>query len=339
MGDTGIPAIARPSTGAIDLVADSLVWDNHACMPLRVGDTRFMDRLEDYRRAGVDVVTLNVAMDMLPWERTFKVLATFRSWLAARPEHYALPGTADDLLAAKAAGRMTILFDIEGGGAVDDCPDLVEAYYALGVRWMLLAYNRRNRLGSGCQVEDEGLTEFGRKVIDAMERTGMMLCCSHTGERTAREAMDYSRNPVIFSHSNPSAIHSNRRNISDELIRGCARKGGVVCLVGLGAFVTNESLTARSLVAHAEHIARVAGPEHIGLGLDQIIDPDEIHDYLPAYAHWFPGLSTEAGAPPGLGPEAISVFAEELLRRGWKESDVRGVLGGNLLRVARTVWR
>lgn len=318
---------------------DALVWDNHACMPLRIGDHRFMEELERYRRAGVDVVSLNVAMDMLPWERTFKVLATFRSWIAAHGDRFVVGGTADDILAAKASGRLTILFDIEGGGAVDDLPALVETYYALGVRWMLVAYNRRNRLGSGCTVDDEGLTDFGRAVIDAMNDAGMVLCCSHTGAQTARAAIDHSRDPVIFSHSNAAAIHPHPRNIDDGLIRACAERGGVVCVNGLGAFLSDGPPTVEALVPHLEHIAELVGPGHVGLGLDHIIDPAEIADFLPAYADWFPGLTLDAGAPACLGPEAIAPLAGLLLRRGWREQDVGALLGGNLLRLARQVWR
>ena len=81
------------------------------------------------------------------------------------------------------------------------------------------------------------------------------------------------------------------------------------------------------------------GAEHLGLGSDFLFDPMEIHDFIPAYSDWFPGLSADAPPPPFLGPEAYADLAGELLTRGWKEEEVKGLLSGNLLRVAKQVWR
>src|SRR3546814_18555044 len=86
--------------------------------------------------------------------------------------------------------------------------------YALGVRWMLLAYNRNNMLGGGCQDEDIGLTAQGRRVLDEMKRVGTVLCCTHTGERTVREATAYMEQPMIFSHYHPRLIHDHPRNFN-----------------------------------------------------------------------------------------------------------------------------
>lgn len=121
-----------------------------------------------------------------------------------------------DIEQARREGKLGVFFDIEGGVAIEPDLKLLRAYYDLGVRWMLTAYNQTNRLGSGCQDEhDHGLTDFGRAVIDEMERIGMVVCCTHTGERTALDAIEYSRNPVILSHSNPRAVHDHERNVSD----------------------------------------------------------------------------------------------------------------------------
>src|SRR3546814_12970058 len=99
---------------------------------------------------------------------------------------------------------------------VQDEPETVGRLYALGVRWMLLAYNRNNMLGGGCQDEDIGLTAQGRRVLDEMKRVGMVLCCTHTGERTVREATEYMAQPVIFSHSNPRVIHDQPHKLTEE---------------------------------------------------------------------------------------------------------------------------
>lgn len=101
-------------------------------MPLRPGDSGFLDQLAMHRAGGATAVTLNVSMDMIPWPQTFKMLATMRRWVQAHPEHYVLGDSVAAIEAAKASGRLAVLFDIEGAAAVDDLPDLVEAYYALG---------------------------------------------------------------------------------------------------------------------------------------------------------------------------------------------------------------
>lgn len=204
---------------------------------------------------------------------------------------------------------------------------------------MLIAYNRQNRLGTGCQVEhDAGLTDFGRRVIDTMAEVGMILCCSHTGAGTAADAIAWSRNPVIFFHSNAAAMHPHHRNISDDLIRACAAKGGVIGLVGFGVFVGGAGeMTVDKLAGHIDQIAGLVGAGHLGLGLDYVFDPTEGDGLVAAYPGWFPAEVASAGLPPMIGPLEIPAIAEALLRRNWREADVAGVLGGNPLRVARQV--
>src|SRR5882762_1035060 len=205
------------------LLKRTLCWDDHACMPLRPGDTAFLPQLERVRSAGIDVVSLNVSFDVVDPRDAFLMLATFRHWIRQHGEHYALVDTVADIEAAKAKGRLAVVFDIEGGNAVAAHPGLVEIFYRLGVRWMLFAYNKNNKLGGGCMDEDSGLTDYGRQIIDEMERVGMVLCCTHVGHRTARECLEYARNPVIFSHSNPSGVYQHVRNIPDDLMKACAR--------------------------------------------------------------------------------------------------------------------
>src|SRR5262245_45128604 len=133
-----------PETTA--LLADSLVWDNHGCMPLRPDDRSFLPQLSRYQRSGVDVVSLNVGLDAFPWESTRPMLETFRRWLAERPEEYVLIESVADIERARATRRLGVTFDIEGGCAINGQLEMVEQYYQLGVRWMLIAYNRNNAL-------------------------------------------------------------------------------------------------------------------------------------------------------------------------------------------------
>ena len=319
-------------------LGDHLVWDNHGCMPLRADDESFLPQLQRYRRAGVHVVTLNVGFDGVRWENTFRMLAHFRRWLSERPQQYVLVEKVSDIDRARSSGRLGVLFDIEGGSSLNGEIGNVEAFYGLGVRWMLIAYNRNNLLGGGCQDEDTGLTEFGRQVVDEMARVGMVVCCTHTGFRTAMEVMERSGNPVIFSHSNPLAVWRHRRNIRDEAIKACAATGGVVGINGIGSFLGRNDASTETFVRHVEYVVQLVGPKHLGLGLDYVFDEQELVDFVAANPNLFPPQEYSA-APALVRPEQIPEIADRLTKLGYSAADLGAILGGNHLRVARQVWR
>src|SRR6185437_13360560 len=239
-----------------NLLRHTVLWDNHACMPLRPGDDSFLPQLSRHRASGVSVVSLNVYFDLHPPELVFQMLASFRHWLCAHSDEYVLAETVADIESAKRPGKLAVFFDIEGGRAVESHPGLVEVLYRLGVRWMLLAYNKNTRLGGGCQDDDSGLT--------------------------------VARNPVIFSHSNPRALRDHDRNIPDELIRACARTGGVVDINGIGIFLGDNDSSTEAVLGHIEYVAGLVGAEHVGLGLDYVFDRAELDQYVRDHPELFP---------------------------------------------------
>jgi membrane dipeptidase len=145
------------------LVANSIVWDNHACLPLRPHDDRFLPQLERFRSSGVTVVSINVGFDICTIEAHIRLLAHFRRWIRDHPEQFLLVERIADIQRAKDSRRLGVFFDIEGLNAIDEQLSLIELYYDLGVRWMLVAYNRPNRAGGGCLEPDLGLTELGAR--------------------------------------------------------------------------------------------------------------------------------------------------------------------------------
>lgn len=324
--------------GARTLIADSLVWDNHGCMPLRPDDESFLPQLARYRAAGVNAVTLNIGFGDQGIEEHVRMIAHFRRWLALHGEDYVLAATAEDIERARRADKLAVLFDIEGMNAIADQPSLVQLYFDLGVRWMLIAYNRNNPAGGGCQDEDGGLTAFGRRVLDEMARVGMVACCSHTGQRTAMEVMAYSARPVIFSHSNARAIHDHPRNVTDEVLRACAATGGVVGLNGIGIFIGGDGNLVDGLVRHIDHIVELIGIDHVGLGLDYVFDSSEFDDLLTNTEIFPPELGYQGGIRM-VAPEALEEIVTGLDRLGYSGDDLRAILGGNLMRVAKQVWR
>jgi membrane dipeptidase len=320
------------------LVRRCVVWDNHACLPLRPHDERFLPQLERFRNSGVTVVSVNVGFGRQGVEPHVRMLAHFRHWLLQRPNDYLLIERVDDIHRAKESGRLGVFFDIEGANAIQDQLSLIQFYYDLGVRWMLMAYNVGNRVGGGCMEEDGGLTDFGSQVVEEMARVGMIVCCSHTGERTTLEVIEHSRNPVIFSHSNPRALWDHPRNVRDHVIRACAAKGGVVGINGVGVFLGVNDTRSETVARHVDYVAKLAGIDHVALGLDYVFDNDELLEYFTAHPELFGG---DADLPDHqfVAPEQIPEIVECLLALGYAELDIQRVLGLNLLRVAGTVWK
>lgn len=334
------PPAGDGAAGAAALLSGCLVWDNHGCMPVnRPHDVSFLTQLQRYRAAGVDAVMLNAGFGEMTVEEHFSTLASLRHWLKARPREYVLIDTADDVERARATGRLAVGFDLEGANAIADQPSLVEMYYDLGVRWMLLAYNRNNRVGGGCQDEDGGLTGYGREVVAEMERVGMQVCCSHTGHRTVRDVLEVATKPVVFSHSNASAVHAHPRNVPDDLIRGVAATGGVVGINGLSTFLGPGDDLVESFVRHVDHVVSLVGPEHVALGLDYVFDRSELDEILVKMRATFPpGLGYDE-PPRFLEPEQLERVVEVLLTSGYGAADIQALLGGNLMRLAQKVWK
>ncbi len=326
---------------AKSLIASNLVWDNHGCMPLRPLDETFLPQLELYRSSGVDVAMINIGFGEQGIEEHIRMIAHFRRWISARSDRYLLIESVDDITRARATGRLAVGFDIEGANGIGDQIALISTFYDLGVRWMLMAYNRNNRVGGGCQDEDGGLTAFGYEVIDEMARVGMVACCTHTGYHTARDVMAYSRNPVIFSHSNPRAVWDHPRNVPDDLITACAATGGVVCLNGIGIFLGNNDNSTETYFRHMDHVVQLVGADHVGIGLDYVFDMQELGDALDKMKGTFPpGLGYEVGSRlKCVSPRQIEGLVELQIKAGYDENDIRKILGLNLLRVANAVWK
>ena len=316
----------------------ALVWDNHGCLPIRC-DESFLPEISRYRAAGVDMVSINVGFGDMPWQRHIEMQAHYRQWLAARPEEIVLARSVADIERAKEQGKLAVAFDIEGAGAIQDQLSLIQLYYDLGVRWMLIAYNQNNPAGGGCHDEDPGLSPFGRRMVEEMARAGMVVCCSHTGYRTTLDAIAHSPVPVILSHSNPRANWEHPRNVPIEILDACAKGGGVVGINGIGIFLGENDCSSEAILRAIDCAVQRIGADHVGLGLDYAFDQEEVAEYVRANRDIFPpGAGYDSGirmAPPEQMPE----ITEALLKRGYAERDIRAILGENFLRVAKQVWR
>jgi membrane dipeptidase len=315
-----------------------VVWDNHGCMPLRPDDS-FLPQLERYRNSGCTVVSLNIGYSNIPAIDQLRTLSFMRHWIAMRPDKYRLIGKVDDIEQCRIDDQLGITFDIEGMDPIIEQPSFVQSFYELGVRWMLIAYNRRNAAGGGCLDEtDEGLSNVGRQIIDEMERVGMVLCLSHAGRRTAQEALEYSTNPTIFSHSNPKGDHNHPRNVDDALIEACASGGGVIGVSGIGRFLGQQKDVIEDIVRQIRYLVDLVGDQHVGLGLDYVFDLSELETQLNASPGLFaPGSSLVDRKV--VGPEDLSKIALALSKAGYSDHSISNIFGQNWMRVASTVWK
>jgi membrane dipeptidase len=324
-----------------DLYADALVWDQHGCLPLRAEESA-VDDLALYAESGVDFISINVGMDSTPPLDTLKLLSAFRHAVLQREGRFALVRSAPDVTRARSAGRLAIAFDLEGTEPLDGSLDMVQTYYDLGVRTMLIAYNEPNRAGGGCHGDPEiGLTQFGKDVVREMNRAGMLVDATHCSRRTTFDLFELSADPVIFSHSVPAGVKKHPRNIDDEQMLACAHTGGVIGINGVGIFLGANDASSESLVRAIDYAVQLVGPQHVGLGLDFVFDRAELSAFIEANATTFPsGYGyTESGpvefASPAQLPEVTSALAE----LGYSRDAIRGILGGNFFRVANQVWR
>lgn len=312
----------------------SLVWDSHACFPLKPNAD--LTELKRYRDCGVNFVSINIGMDMDSFENILQVLAGYRNFIRSHPDDYMLALSVRDILHAKEAGKLAIAFDLEGSEPLLGNLNLISFYYDLGVRQMLLAYNKDNRASGGCVEGRIGLTDFGRDVVREMNRVGMVVDASHMAHRATMEVFELSKDPVIFSHSNPAGVRDHVRNISDEQIIACARTGGVIGINGIGDFLGGTR--SEKVVEHIEYVINLAGPEHVGIGLDYVVDKQELMDYVTGHPEIFPPDKMK-DLLAFVEPEQFPEFTDLLYKKGYSEEVIGGILGGNFMRVAEAVWK
>ena len=287
----------------------------------------------------MDVVGLNIGMDMTSMATVVAMAETFRAWIKSNSNDYMQVGQYDDIKTAKQSGKLGIFFDLEGGTSLGGRLEMVQSYYDLGVRWMLMAYNKNNDLAGGCHDKDQGLTEFGRNVLVEMNRVGMLPCCSHMGERSALEICERSSGPVILSHSNPRALCNHPRNVSNQLINACAGTGGVIGLNGIGIFLGNNDCSIDTFVRHIDHVVQLVGVEHVGLGLDYVFDKQELEDWITGNPDSFPIDGGYATGMNMIEPERLPDIAEALAVRGYKEDNIAAIFGNNFGRLAQQIWQ
>lgn len=226
---------------------------------------------------------------------------------------------------------------LEGIRGVRDLDDL-RRMHDRGVRAVILTHNERNHAADGCAVSGaSGLSDFGRAVLRALEEMHMLLDLVHLSDASFWDALERWPHPPVVSHSNARALCPHRRNLTDDQIREIGRRDGVIGLNFLGQFVdhTPALVTPDRLADHALHIATLAGPHCLGLG------PDYADYYMDAMQRWIARDQLPADTMDFItGAEdvrSLPVFIEALAARGFTDTELAGILGGNALRVYSSI--
>jgi len=225
---------------------------------------------------------------------------------------------------------------------------LLGTFYDLGVRVLQLTYQRQNWVGSGCgEQRDGGLTQFGRKMVGAMDDMGILVDLSHCGPITSRDAIDLSRNPVIFSHAHPSAIAPHVRAKDDDLLRAMAAKGGVIGVTALSAFCYDparpkERPGLADMVKHIRYLVDLLGVDHVGVALDfeETNTPEHYYAFSKLHPEIEEGWSYEDKRIHDLTEvDQLPNLTRALVSGGFTDTEIRKILGLNFVRVFEQVWR
>ncbi|NUQ18846.1 MAG: membrane dipeptidase [Sphingomonas sp.] len=290
---------------------------------------------------------------------TLEQIDIVKRFVKAYPNDLELARTADDIVRIHKAGKVASLIGVEGGHQIGGSLAALRQFYDLGARYMTLTHFKNNEFADSATDDPKyhGINDFGRTVIDEMNRLGMLVDLSHVSPETMRDALDVSKAPVIFSHSDARALADHPRNVPDDILQRLPANGGVVMVnfyLGhlwepyrqwdanhsaeealLATLYTGQPAVRKAKLAewehahpapttgvgiiadHIEHIVKVAGYDHVGLGCDL--------DGIPF-----------DGAPPGMNSvTGYPLLFAELIRRGWSDENLSKLAGGNLLRVLR----
>jgi membrane dipeptidase len=307
------------------------------------------DWVRRWRRGGVDVEGLTVGGDMpvsmdgggRPDLRCREMMADAVEEAEAS-ESLAILRTARDLDDSLSDGRIGLLLHVEGCRPLMGSLAGLHSLFELGLRSAQLTWNGGNELADGVGAPHAGgLTKLGRDAVHELQRIGVLVDVSHLAPAGVQDVLELAERPVVASHANAAALHPHPRNLSDEQIRGIAATGGVVGLCFVPTFI-GPPATVERLVDHADHIAALVGADHLALGPDyvEMALPTMLADMRddPLYAGGGDGLPEWAVFPEGLQRvETLATLTAALLERGWSEDDVVKVVGGNALRVLRSV--
>ncbi|KAL4879924.1 renal dipeptidase family [Aspergillus karnatakaensis] len=293
-----------------------------------------------WHRGGITGVSCTCGI----WENFRGSIANVIQWKKWFEEHSDLitqAHTVRDIRAAKQSGRTAVLLSWQNTAGIEDQLDYLRVFRDLGVRKMQLTYNTQNYSGAGyTELNDSGLTGFGRQVVDEMARLGIVCDLSHVGPVTARDVIEYAPagKPPCFSHVLPAGLKEHARNKSDELIRLLGGKGGFVGISQFGPHMEkgNES-TIDDYVAAVDYVVGLVGEDLVGVGSDASEGHARPSEFMAwcnldkGYARRLTPWGSQKVVKPLGKLEDRAELAKAMARAGWSEAKMRKVLGENWL--------
>ena len=258
-----------------------------------------------------------------------------------------------DILRAHDEGRVALVASMEGAAMIEHEVDRIDLLYGFGVRALGITYSESNALGNGLKERrDGGLTAFGRKAVERMNKVGMLIDCSHCGDQTTLDTIEHSERPILLSHIGARALWESNRLAPDEVLEACAAKGGVIGVEAAPHTTLTRNHRTHDLEAfmeHFEYIKGLVGIDHVGFG------PDSLYgDHVGLHRTYAANLSLKeahGAARPDQAYEPVAYVkglenptegSKNILRwlvaHGYSDEDIEKVMGGNALRLLGQVW-
>jgi membrane dipeptidase len=346
-------SVSSPTTRPIDkgVVINSCGgFDTHADIK---GESIDSNIVRDALQSGMTAASQTIGYvfgDAPPYEMTVHDIALWQQLIRTTPALLLVYRGADiDLV--KQTGRLGIILGFQNAAALENKVERVDTFAQLGIRIIQLTYNGENLLGGGCLAPgDQGLTAFGHEVVARLNARRVIVDVSHGGNQLALDAVGASTVPIAVTHTGCRALVDHPRNVTDDVLRAVASKGGYVGIYFMSFLAKARTATADDLLEHLDHAIEICGADHVGIGTDggtSFVDPEK--DLAQRRAEFArrsaagiaaPGESADAlGYIPELsGPDQFRKLAQLMGARGYSDTTIENVLGLNFLRFARSVW-
>lgn len=318
---------------------DSIVMDLHFAIEIAMPGTleEKWALVDSYASAGVTSVSLSLANDESKQEEILAYLALVRQKIISQPHKYILAMTKDDILKAKKSKKLAIRLMFQGAAPLAMNINLVEIFYQLGISSMVIAYNIRTPMGDGCIEDvDAGISHLGKKLIQEMNKVGMIIDGAHSSMNTIIDSIKTSQLPVIVSHACAYGINPLPRNIRDELLIAIAKAGGVVGVNGIGLLLGDNTASTKKYADHIDYIVDLIGISHVAIGLDNFYFGDKFLEFMKHQPITNPGAYgklIDTSMFTCIKPDRLIEVVEELLTRQYSPGEIKAILGENMLRI------
>ena len=343
------------SSRSIDLVQQSLVIDMLGPMTLDFPkqnkwfvnpETFTTADLQPYKDSGINIFHTAVGLGGPDaYDRTLRMFAAWNGFIANHDQYFMRIDSSADLNRVKTSGKIGIMIGLQNSEQFRR-PDDVDFFHGIGQRVSQLTYNARNLIGNGStERRDDGISDFGVSIIERMNKVGMAIDVSHCGDRTTLDAFEISKKPVLITHSNCRAlVPGHPRLKTDEAIKRVGDAGSVMGITGVRMFVKgDEPTTVEHVIDHFDHVVKLIGPEHVGVGSDVDLYgydamPPELNKQLRAGYKGSYAFREKIDVEGLNHPKRMYDLTEGLIRRKYSDAAIRGILGGNFKRVLSAIW-